>query len=333
MQELQQAQTAVAAADSALHSLAASFPNTPSGVDVDLKKLLQEPIDFARRTVAAIDKVKTPPAPGVGPPLPPPPDPTVAVKQKKTINQVNTSALALCSAIDSLQKKFPFDANSMTEATLDDLNQVFQPGTGAYSLFSTSPDVSKAYNHTGRTWAAKPEFQANFSQPFLFTLNTLGEVEDELYGGGSPNPHIDLTLTVDGTGKIPFELDIDGHVVKFTPGKSTPPLKLVWPPITNVPARLIFKSGAKGGNMPAQFAGLWGLFHLLQAADDQSGNVFTFRNVQFAHSLIPLTNEKGVPGTIQIRVDSAASNIFSRGYLAKTRCSEAWALLAESSGP
>jgi type VI secretion system protein ImpL len=334
-QELQQAKTTVAAADSALHTLAADFPNTPSGVDIDLQRLLREPIDYARKTVASVELLKASAlvAGGAAAPVAAPADPKAGAKQKEIIKQVNVSALALCSAIDSLQKKFPFDATSTTDATLDDLNSVFQPGTGAYSQFSTSPDVSKAYNHTGRTWAAKPEFQANFSQPFLFTLNTLGEVEDELYGGGSPNPHIDLTLTVDGTGKIPFELDVDGHTIKFTPGKPAPSLKLVWPPITNAPAHLIFKSGAKGGSMPAQFAGLWGLFHLLQAADDQSGTVFTFRNVQFAHSLIPLTNEKGVPGTIQIRVESAASNIFSRGYLAKTRCSEAWALQGESLGP
>ncbi len=75
-----------------------------------------------------------------------------------------------------------------------------------------------------------------------------------------------------------------------------------------------------------QWTGPWALFHLLQTADDQSGNVFTFSNVQFGHSLNPLRNDKGLPGTIQITVTPTASNMFGRGYFSKLRCNEQWAL-------
>jgi type VI secretion system protein ImpL len=338
-QELQQAKGAASSADAALHALAANFPNTPTGIDVDLQNLLREPIDLARRTISAVAIVKTP-APTVGGPVipvvpvvpvPPPVDPSVQLRLKATIRQVNTSAIGLCSAMAGLQKKFPFDATSTTDATLDDLSLLLQPGTGAYPEFSALPDVSKTYNHAGRIWAAKPDFAANYSQPFLITLNSLGEVEDELYGAGSPTAHVDLTLTVDGTGKIPFEIDVDGHTLKYIPGKAAPPLRLVWPPITTSPTRLVLKNHRKDSNLPtAQWTGPWGLYHLLQAADAESGNVFTFSTVQFAHSMIPLTNEKGVQGTIQIRVDSAASNIFGKGYFSKLRCSETWALQGQS---
>jgi hypothetical protein len=98
-----------------------------------------------------------------------------------------------------------------------------------------------------------------------------------------------------------------------------------------MPARLIVKSGSGKNNMQtSQWTGVWALFHLLQAADDQSGSLFTFRTVQFGHSLNPLTNEKGGPGTIQIRVDSAAGNMFGRNYFSKLRCDETWALQGQS---
>jgi type VI secretion system protein ImpL len=327
-QQLEAAKTALSNADAALRSLAANFPNTPTGVDIDLQNLLREPIDLARRTVASIQIAKAPPVgTGGGSPVVVAADPSAALKIKATIKQVNSSAVGLCSAEASLQHKFPFDASSTTDASIDEINGLLQPGQGAYSQFSNLPDVSKTYNHTGKIWAAKPEFPATPSQPFLNTLNGFGEAQEELYSASASAPHLDLTLTVDGTGKIPFELEVDGHTMKFKPGRQTPPLRLVWPPITNAPAKLVPETGGKSAKMfTMQYTGLWALFHLLQAADEQSGNVFTFRNVQIGHSLNPLANEKGVQGTIQIRIDSAASNLFSRGYFSKLRCNDTWAL-------
>ena len=336
-QELQGAKTALLAADSALHGLAANFPNTASGVDVDLENLLREPIEQARRTIAGVAVLKALPAgPTVvgaagGAPPPAPADPGAGLKVKATIHAVNASAVQLCSTTASLQKKFPFDATSGTDASLDDLNQLLQPGTGAYSQFANLPEVSKTYNHAGRVWAAK-EFPANYSQPFVTTLNSLGETEDEMYGEGSAMPHVDLTLSVDGTGKLPFELDVDGHTIKFTPGKPTPPMRLVWPPVTSAPTKLVLKTGGKGPGRVVQFEGPWSLFRLLQNADDQSGNVFTFRSERIANSLMPLTNDKGGPATVQIRIDSAASNLFGKGYFARLRCGETWALQGQGPG-
>ncbi len=338
-QELQGAKTALLAADSALHGLAANFPNTASGVDVDLQNLLREPLDQARRVISGVVLVKAPLVAAGGLALPAaapaaaPADPAVALKLKATIRQVNVAAVGLCSTEAALGQKFPFDATASTDMSMEELNGLLQPGLGAYPQFASSPEVQRAFNHAGRTWAAKPEFPATYSQQFAGTLSGLAETEDELYGEGSTAPHVDLTLTVDGTGKIPFELDVDGHTIKFVPGKPTPPLRLVWPPVTNTPTRLVLKTGGKGGGtLPAQYPGVWGLFHLLQAADDQSGNVFTFRSVRFANSLMPLTNDKGGPATVQIRIESAASNLFGRGYFAKLRCGDTWALQGQSPG-
>lgn len=322
--QLQQAKTAVSAADAALHSLEGSFGNTSPDINSDLKRLLSEPVDFARRTVAAVEVVK---------PAPPQPltvvkpDPSVANAIRGSINKVNAGALSLCSAEVALEPKFPFDSDSATDISLGELDQLLKPGTGAYFQFSNLPDVSKTYNHSGRIWAAKPDFPATFSQPFLTTLNGFGEAEEAFYGTGGDSAHIALTITVDGTGKIPFELEVDGHTIKFSPGHQTPAVQLVWPPLTNSPARLLIKNGSKKDSMQTgQWTGPWALFHLLQTADDQSGNVFTFRNVQFGHSLNPLRNDKGVPGTIQITVTPTASNVFGRGYFSKLRCNEQWAL-------
>jgi type VI secretion system protein ImpL len=329
-QEFQTAKTAWAAADSALHSLEANFPNTSSGIDIDLKNLLHEPISNASRTIASVIFVKSSPQGGTIAGGPTPAPPVDMTKIKASIKQVNVQAASLCSIISELQGKFPFDATSTTDASLEQLNGLLQPGTGAYSQFANNPDVTRTFLHTGRVWALKPDFPANYSQGFVNTLNNIEAMEQEMYGQGNANPHLDLTLSVDGTGKLPFELDVDSHVIKFTPGKPSAPVRLVWPPLTPTPTRLVLKTTSKkGGELPAQFPGPWGLFHLLQAADEESGNVFTFRSVHFANSLMPLTDDKGGPATVQIRVDST-SNLFSKGYFAKLSCHDTWAL--QSSG-
>jgi len=320
-QAIDSANKALETADAALHSLTGSFPNTPSEVDVDLKALLAEPIGSAERSLRHL------PAPPPPPPTPPPPPqpPTPAELAVPVKAQVNKAAQTLCSSLDAIRTKFPFDTTASQEVTIQDLNDVFAPATGTLAQFAQSPDVSKAYVRQGRAWAANPAFPATFSQPFLVELNSMSEFADGMYADGGNKPHFDYTITLDGTGKVPFELDVDGHVIKYTPGKLSVPTKLVWPPITASPTKLILKTAKTGLTLPAQNSGPWSLFHLLRAADDQNGNLFTFRTIQFATSRVPLMDGKGNPVTVQIRVDTSAGNIYSRGYFSKLHC-EGWAV-------
>ena len=317
-QAIDNANKALEAADASLHTLTGLFPNTPSQVDVDLKALLAEPITFAERSLRHLPA--PPPGPVAPPPPPPPPDLTIPIKA-----QINREAETLCASLEPIQGKFPFDSTASQEVTIQDLNDVFAPATGTMAQFAQSPDVSKAYVRQGRGWAANPSFQATFSQPFLVELNNLSEFADGMYADGGNKPHFDYTITLDGTGKAPFELDVDGHTIKYNPGKPSIPTKLVWPPITTSPTKLILKTGKTGLTLPSQNSGPWSLFHLLRAADDQSGNLFTFRTVQFANSRVPLMDGKGKPVTAQIRIDTSMGNIFSKGYFSKLHC-ESWAV-------
>jgi len=316
-QLLDQANQAVVSADTALHSLKGSFPNEPSQIDLDLGNLLEEPIRYAS---AAIGKTPAKPIP-----LPPPPP-----DFRPVIARINRAENELCSSLAPLLTKFPFDATSSLDATTQDLNQVFAPTTGTLAQFEQSPDVSQAYARQGKIWASKADFPATYSQPFLQELNSLGQLREALYADGGTVPHFDYTLTLDGTGKISFELDVDGHAIKYTPGKGSVQ-KLVWPPVTAAPTQLDVKTGFRfkvgQKDLPlAQLPGPWGLFRLLQAADDQNGGLFTFRSLMFANTHTPLQDSKGNPATIQIRIDSAASNIFGRGYFSKLRCEGWWAV-------
>ena len=272
-QAVDQANKAVDGANTALQAMGGIFPNTRYQVDIDLKALLKEPITNALRVIRGIP-VKVQPH-----------EPTPVELALPVRDRVNAAAQLMCRSVEGLQAKYPFNAMASEEATAQDLNDVFAPATGALAQFSQTPEVSKVYMRQGKTWAVIPTFPLTVSQDFLLELNNLSALSDGLYADGGNSPRFDYTVTLDGTGKVPFELDVDAHMMKFVPGKPSFPTKLVWPPVTGAGTKLILKAGLlKSGTLLAQNSGPWSLFHLLQFADDQSGNLFTFRTVQFAGS-------------------------------------------------
>jgi type VI protein secretion system component VasK len=320
-QALDRARRAVDGARSADHALGAMVPNTSSRVDVTLTSLFEEPITYAERIISSLPYMYAN-------------DPLL----------VNRSAKSLCASIDALRSKYPFNSASAQEATLQDLNDAFAPANGAFGIFAHLPAVSRVYLRQGATWTPNPSFRGQFSQPFLQSLNNLSEFSDALYGGDpSAGPHFDYTLTLDGTGAVPVELDVDGHTLSYHPKvdehthfyhpkkgrqEATGPVsaQLVWPPVTTNPTRLLVKASVE---LPVQIAGLWSIFRLLGSADREEGNLFIFNTVQFANgSKVLLRDNKGNAITIQIRISTSGHNPFSKGYFGKLRCEnfEGWAV-------
>ncbi|MBO0911658.1 MAG: hypothetical protein J2P13_07675, partial [Acidobacteria bacterium] len=194
-QALERAARAVDAARSANHALGAMVPNTSSRVDVTVTSLFDEPINYAERIISSLPHMYAN-------------DPAL----------VNRSAKSLCSSIDGLWSKYPFNRAAAQEATLQELNQAFAPGNGAFGIFAHMPAVLRVYQRQGAAWTPNPSFRGQLSQPFLQSLNNLSEFSDALYAGGpGAGPHFDYTLTLDGTGGVPVELDVDGHTLLYHP--------------------------------------------------------------------------------------------------------------------
>jgi type VI secretion system protein ImpL len=300
-QAFDKANKALAAATTAYNALGAMIPNTSSGVDLDLKALLKEPITFAGRVIASM------------PPPPPPPDMMIPIRKG-----VNQSAKALCDSLDALRTKYPFSSTATQEASLQDIAAVFAPQGGTLAQFAQSPDVQKVYQHQGTAWIPNPAIQGEFSQPFLATLNSLSGFQSALYPDPAGNPHFDYTVTLDGTGHLTFNLDIDGHALSFGHKKAVTSARLVWPPTTNQPTSLDVRAGQP---LQQQESGLWGLFRVLQLADKQEGSLFVFSTIRLANgNQNPLRDSHGNPVQVQIHIDSAATNVFSKGYFGKLRC-------------
>jgi len=308
-QAFDRANKALAGATAAYNTLGAMIPNSSSGVDLDLKALLKEPITFAGRVIASV-------------PIPPPP-PDMMIPIRRSVNQ---SAKVLCDSTEALRSKYPFSSTATQEATLQDIASVFAPQVGALAQFAQSPDVQKVYQHQGAVWAPNPAIQGDFSQPFLATLNSLSGFQTALYPDPAGNPHFEYTVTLDGTGHLSFDLDVDGHALSFGHKKPHPSARLVWPPTTNQPTKLAVKAGQQ---LNLEEQGNWGLFRLLQVADKQEGSLFVFSTIRLANgNQNPLQDGHGNPVQVQVHLDSAAANVFSKGYFGKLRCDNftGWAL-------
>jgi type VI secretion system protein ImpL len=307
-QAFDRANKALAAARTAYDALGAAIPSTSSGVDLDLKTLLLEPITYAR---AIIDRV---------PAKPEPPNPDIQVRRN-----VNQSARSLCDSVEALQTKYPFNPLSKEEATVPDLANVFAPQTGSLAQFAQSKDVQATYQHQGATWTQNPSFQGDFSQPFLTTLNAMSAFQGALYPDASGTPHLEYTISVDGTGHFSYELKVDGHILGYGEKKAHTVQKLVWPPTTNQPASLNIKASQ---DFNLQEPGPWAVFRLLEQADKQEGGLIVFSNIHLAKdngSQNPLQDSHHKPVQAQIRIDSG---VFGKGYFGKLRCENftGWAL-------
>lgn len=284
------------AADDSLNAarkLEQSFSHPSLGVDLDLKRLLEQPILYAKGFLPA--------------------DPT-----RPLIGKAATAAHGFCSELDELVQKYPFNIRGTQEVTIDDLVRFFGPN-GKLAHFSQNPDTAAVLQSQGTKWIVNPNLPtAHFPQAFLDSLERLSEFSAAVFADGDKRPHFDYIVSLDGTGNLPFELNIDGHRIVFNPKKPSIPVKLTWPPVTGGTTQLVMKSGLI---LPSQRTGPWSFFQLLQAADQQNGPVFTFKQIQFAGKSSPLKNDKGQDVTLQIRAEAPRmGNIFGQGFFQRLRC-------------
>jgi type VI protein secretion system component VasK len=309
LQAFDRANKAVGAAKTAYDALGAAIPNTSSGVDLDLKALLLEPITYARAIINGVPRA------------PEPPNPDIPVRL-----HVNQSARTLCDSVEALRTKYPFNSTATQEATLQEIATIFAPQVGALAQFAQSPDIQKVYQHQGQAWLPNPAFQAEFSQQFLSSLNAMSAFQSALYPDMGGTPHFDYTVTLDGTGHFSYDLNIDGHALSFGQKKAHTSARLVWPPTTPQPTSLDVKAGQP---LHMQEPGPWGLFRLLHEADKQEGGLFVFSTIRLANgNQNPLQDGHGRPVQVQIHIDSTAANTFGKGYFGKLRCENftGWAL-------
>ena len=189
---------------------------------------------------------------------------------------LNQRAERLCATLTPLFAKFPFTPTATVDATIDEVNAFFAPGTGALWTFYQER-LQPLLEKQGNKYVPAAGASLGLSTQFVTFFNHASQVSAALYPDGSPLPKVKLTARGIVTDRAEEIQLIQGtQVARF--GKNTPPAELNWPSATGRSAALDVVGGGRflrgrPTEHVAKAAGDWAIFHLIaQATKGDAGD-------------------------------------------------------------
>jgi type VI secretion system protein ImpL len=264
--------------------MAQTFTNDPEGhLDTTTRVLLEEPIKGLQRRIAA----------GAG------------------------SAEALCGPYKPLQSAYPFNAHGAREASLQELNAFFQPGSGALSRFVT--EQKSAIVLQGTSFVRAPGGSTPVGNGFLRFLNEMYAIQQAVYPNNSPDPHFEYTVSArlpEVGGFKNEKLNFDGQEMAI--GGSGATKKFTWPGSAQK-ANLSLNSG--GGDLDLQTTqGLWAVARFFGGYKWQpSGNGYSIQGPLFGPTGQPVTSG-GRAVEVRFQVEFKGVPLFQAGFLSSYSC-------------
>jgi type VI secretion system protein ImpL len=164
---------------------------------------------------------------------------------------VNAGAKSFCDKLQAAQRYFPFSTTG-PDLPIDQLNSLFAPGTGAFSMLLTKvgPNVTKQ----GSTYVANDSSNIKISPQFLSFLNRTSTLSEALYPGGSTTPKVAYTMKQVTT-------NIDGLALKVGTDSLTgtgQEKSFTW-----TAASEDVLATAKDNPVGASYSGPWAIFHFI----------------------------------------------------------------------
>jgi type VI secretion system protein ImpL len=173
-------------------------------------------------------------------------------------------AKSFCGQLDPLLGKFPFNPQSGTEASTEEVAQVFAPGTGSLAQLQTS--LKALVVQQGSQYVVAPGSAVHISPSFLAFLNSAQKISSDLYPNGGNQPALDFTLT-EVKGASDAVLVIDGKQISAGGQSAT----FHW--VSSPSSRITL---ATQKNTAPVMAGPWSVFHLGFSAPQISPNRLKF---------------------------------------------------------
>ena len=229
---------------------------------------------------------------------------------------LNAAGAEFCAKYRLLESKFPFDQNSKTKASLEDVNAVFRPQQGSLWQFYDAR-LSKMLVRQGSTYlpaaGQKPELTARFVSFF----DNAARFSNALYANGaSQEPKLVFALEPALSSDIQsVAVTIDGQSAELQPHSGAK--QFSWPG-NGSGVRLVAKSGTDF-TYPT-YDGTWGLFEFFLDADRPLPSPEWMLKAGRSDKPVtsPLTNQ---PITVHFNVDMlGAPPVFQKGYFRELTC-------------
>ena len=229
---------------------------------------------------------------------------------------LNGAGSDFCSKYRPLMSKYPFDPNSKTPASIDEVNAVFRPQQGTLWQFYDQK-LNKLLAKQGNVYAPIPGAKPALTNHFVAFFNNAARFSNTLFANGaSQDPKINFALQPAFSDLQTVALTVNGQTANFTP--NSPSQKFAWPGSAGG-VRLVAKSGGSEFNYP-NYDGLWGLFEFFSDADrpvpSPEWMLKSGRSDKPVTS--PLTNQ---PIIVHFNVDMlGAPPVFQKGYFRDLAC-------------
>ena len=216
--------------------------------------------------------------------------------------ELNAKGKGLCTQFGELAGKYPFNPNAAREATLQEVNAVFQPQQGALWTFYDA-NLKSLLNRQGSRFAAKTEATISINPAFVNFWNNAVAFTDAVYPDNSPQPRLAYTLrSYRPEGVENVALTIDGQTVTAVPRA------FVWSGNPNSEVKLT-------GGTGLAYTGLWAVFKFFVDADrwTKSEMCYTIEwNLRLG---------RATPLTLQFELDMGkAAPVFQKNFLSNLRC-------------
>ncbi len=178
-----------------------------------------------------------------------------ALLKRGPIDIANGSGKTYCAQFGAVAFKYPFNANSSQEASLDELYSVLGPNGGAWKKLND--DIRQLVQKVGSNYVPNPLAPVKPSAGFLLFLNRVGALSETLYPSGSTSPHLSYTLKQLPSNLEGVKVKIGNDTLEGESAQKT----FVW---TGAPEDIFVTS--KGGDTLDSFSGSWAAFHFVARA-------------------------------------------------------------------
>jgi type VI secretion system protein ImpL len=170
---------------------------------------------------------------------------------------LNGAGAKLCGAVNALLGKYPFSPNATSQATVDEVNQVFAPDTGSMWVLyngALKPELIPA----GSQYVPAPNAPLPVNPKFAQYFTHLAHISSDLYAPGAKTPAFGFTLRfLPSKGIENATLVVDGQRIP-TGGTSQ---QFKWSGPDAHQSSLVYDS-----NEVLPMSGTWSLFQLARSA-------------------------------------------------------------------
>jgi type VI secretion system protein ImpL len=238
--------------------------------------------------------------------------------------ELNAKGAAFCAAFKQIVAKYPFQTSATQQATLQEVNGVFQPGQGSLWTFYDAT-LRNYLVKQGTQYAANPSGGINLSPAFVDFFNRAAAFSEALYPGGAAAPRLAYTLRATAPqGVESLTLTVDRQTLNATRGKQTS-ANFVWSGSGSQDVKLTGKFGGGPDIAFATYDGLWAVFQFFGDADRWQTNGNTHRLdwvIRQGRAAKPLTLPDGSPLTVSfdLEMPGGAAPIFQKGFLGGLSC-------------